>query len=96
MENKKIFYLASMAFSIWVMVMFSSSISTVIWRDSYLKLPRPDLIKIWQEGYSTKGSGRGIGLSNYQNIIRKYPNVTQETKIEGDNFLQTLILLGNK
>jgi len=96
MEKKKIFYLASMAFSIWVMVMFSTSISTVIWRDSYLKLPIPDLIKIWQEGYSTKGSGRGIGLSNYQNIIRKYPNATQETKIEGDNFLQTLILLGNK
>lgn len=53
---------------------------------------KPDLAQIWNDGYSTKGKGRGIGLPNYQNIIRKYPSAIQETKIEGENFVQGLVL----
>jgi len=57
---------------------------------------KPDLSQIRNEGYSTKGPGRGIGLSNFQNIIQKYRNVTQETKIEGEYFVQVLVLAGNQ
>ena len=35
---------------------------------------------IFQYGVSTKGEGRGIGLSNVKQILSKYPKVTLETK----------------
>lgn len=57
---------------------------------------KPDLTRIWNRGYSTKGSGKGVGLSNYQNIIKKYPRVAQETKIEGEYFVQVLVLAGSR
>lgn len=45
--------------------------------------------KIFEPGYSTKGEGRGLGLSNLKQIIRKYSNVFLDTKIE-ENFMQEL------
>lgn len=66
---------------------------TVVVKNSFQV--KPELGRIWQDGYSTKGLGRGIGLSNYRNIIHKYPNVTQETKIEGHHFVQVLTMMEN-
>lgn len=54
---------------------------------------KPDMAKISMESYSTKGVGRGIGLSNYRKIVGKYSGATMETKIERDQFVQTLVLL---
>jgi len=53
---------------------------------------QPDLENIWQEGYSTKGGGRGLGLSIFQRIIRKYPEVLHEVKVEDYNFSQVLTI----
>lgn len=51
---------------------------------------------IWQEGYSTKGEKRGIGLSNYNEILSKYNHITKETKVEEDYFVQILKSHANK
>ncbi|MBP1040145.1 GHKL domain-containing protein [Vagococcus sp. BWB3-3] len=51
---------------------------------------RPVLQQIWQEGYSTKGEGRGLGLYSYQRTIEKYSNVLKETHCDEHQFTQIL------
>lgn len=48
--------------------------------------------KIFEEGYSSKGSGRGIGLSNAKRILQKYPQLSLRTKSHDYQFSQTLIM----
>lgn len=46
--------------------------------------------KLWAEGWSTKGAGRGLGLSGYQRILERYPNASACTSWEGGVFVQEL------
>lgn len=48
------------------------------------------LNKIFKPNYSTKGSGRGIGLTNLKKIIDNYDNVFLETKMIDNYFIQEL------
>lgn len=48
------------------------------------------LNKIFKPNYSTKGSGRGIGLNNLKKIIDNYDNVFLETKMIENFFIQEL------
>ncbi len=48
------------------------------------------IAEITQEGYSTKGDNRGIGLSSYQKILNKYPNVLNKTVVSDNQFQQVL------
>lgn len=48
------------------------------------------IAEITQEGYSTKGENRGIGLSSYQKILAKYPNVLNKTVVSDNQFQQVL------
>jgi two-component system sensor histidine kinase AgrC len=51
----------------------------------------PPVYKILEKGFSTKGSGRGIGLNTVRNIINeKYTNVFLNTKIKDCIFIQEL------
>ena len=45
---------------------------------------------IFQYGVSSKGEGRGIGLSNVKQILSKYPRVTLETKSINHEFTHEL------
>lgn len=45
---------------------------------------------IFQYGVSTKGDGRGIGLSNVKKILSKYPKVTLDTTSINHEFTQEL------
>ncbi|WP_159413165.1 sensor histidine kinase [Ruminiclostridium josui] len=44
--------------------------------------------KIYEKGFSTKGSNRGIGLYNLKQIIEGYNNITIDTLIENGEFKQ--------
>lgn len=46
--------------------------------------------KLWEEGWSTKGTGRGLGLSGYQRILRGYPNASSCTRWDRGIFVQEL------
>lgn len=46
--------------------------------------------KMWDEGWSTKGTGRGLGLSGYQRIVENYPNVSTCTSWDNGVFVQEL------
>ncbi|MDE6816689.1 MAG: GHKL domain-containing protein [Lachnospiraceae bacterium] len=50
--------------------------------------------KIWENGWSTKGPGRGLGLAGYQRILESYPNVCVSTSWENSVFVQELTLEG--
>ncbi|MCI9664648.1 MAG: sensor histidine kinase [Lachnospiraceae bacterium] len=48
--------------------------------------------KLWENGWSTKGPGRGLGLSGYRHILEGYPNATVCTSWENHVFVQELTL----
>lgn len=50
----------------------------------------PELYKIQEIGFSTKGEGRGIGLNTLKEIINSSDNVTLETCVEKDVFNQII------
>jgi two-component system sensor histidine kinase AgrC len=55
----------------------------------------PDLSKIFDRGYTTKKEqGKGLGLCFAKNILNKYDNVLYNTYINGDLFVQEIIMHG--
>lgn len=56
----------------------------------------PPVYKLFEENFSTKGKGRGIGLKTVKNIIDdNYKNVLINTTIENSMFKQELIIQKN-
>ena len=55
----------------------------------------PPLKQLQQAGYTTKGEGRGLGLSNLYELINAIPNISLITGIEGGQFSQTLVVQGD-
>lgn len=53
----------------------------------------PPIYKMFQEGFSTKGTNRGLGLSNLKEILSNYKNIFFETSIENGEFIQNLQVL---
>ena len=50
--------------------------------------------RLWAEGGSTKGEGRGLGLPGYQRILAQYPNASASTSWAGGVFVQELRVEG--
>lgn len=48
------------------------------------------LKEIWQEGYSTKGTERGLGLTSLKYIVNSYENVYASTFMENGCFVQEI------
>ena len=53
-----------------------------------------DVRKIYEEGYSTKGENRGLGLNNVRKILANYGTMFLETELQGNRFLQVLKIGG--
>lgn len=49
-----------------------------------------ELGRIQEEGYSTKGEGRGYGLAGVRKIICKYPKIYTETTVRDGVFIQSI------
>lgn len=72
-----------------------------IWRDedgtnfTIQNTCRPDtpkLHRLQKEGFSTKGKGRGLGLSNLATIMTSQPNVFLNTTIAKNTFTQKIVI----
>ncbi|MEC0090300.1 GHKL domain-containing protein [Paenibacillus macquariensis] len=50
----------------------------------------PELYKIYEKGFSTKGKNRCLGLSNLKEIVSQCSNVTLDTYIKDGLFVQEL------
>ena len=51
-----------------------------------------DISKIYEDGYSTKGSGRGTGLLSLRKIMEKYPEASLMTEIKSGRFIQKILI----
>ena len=60
--------------------------------ENTIKEPSISSDNIFKKGFSTKGENRGLGLSNVQNIISHYPNVSLRTISHDHSFRQELEL----
>ena len=54
-----------------------------------------DISKIYEDGYSTKGSGRGTGLPSLRKIMEKYPEASLMTEIKSGRFIQKISILNS-
>ena len=53
----------------------------------------PKLHQLKEIGFSTKGSGRGLGLGILSELVASLPNATLSTCISNHNFVQKLIII---
>jgi two-component system sensor histidine kinase AgrC len=53
----------------------------------------PPIYKMFQNGFSTKGTNRGIGLSNLKETLNNYKHISLETSMENEEFIQNLQIL---
>lgn len=67
-------------------------LSTVIVILNSFKGEITKLSRLFKEGYSLKGSERGLGLSNLKTIINDYNNVTLDTSVEDNIFKQCIYI----
>ena len=70
--------------------MVSSQKGHTTFRIKNILYSKVDFHKIWQEGFSTKGADRGIGLTNYKRILERYENISSLTTIHEGYFIQEL------
>lgn len=54
----------------------------------------PKIYEIKERGFSTKGEGRGFGLSNLAELIGKYEHIALETSIIKGCFVQEIVIYG--
>lgn len=79
----------------WVEIVLLSQKGRLSLRVSnpYIGAIAPD--KIWTEGFSTKGEGRGLGLPGYQRILEDYPHAAASTSWADGVFIQKLTVEEN-
>jgi two-component system sensor histidine kinase AgrC len=53
---------------------------------------KPEINKIFEKGYSTKGNDRGLGLDIVRKLNKKYHNMNMNTYIKDDLFHQEMII----
>jgi two-component system sensor histidine kinase AgrC len=56
----------------------------------------PKIHEIYIRGFSTKGTGRGIGLANLKSILRNYYNTILDTSIEDNLFIQNIEIISRR
>lgn len=53
----------------------------------------PPIYKIFEEGFSTKGEGRGLGLASLREIMQKYSHVALDTRVTNREVIQELEIM---
>ena len=78
----------------WVEIVLLAQDGRVFLRVSnpYTNIIEPG--KMWDDGWSTKGTNRGLGLSNYQRILQNHPNASTGTSWKNNVFVQELTVEG--
>ncbi len=78
----------------WVEIVLLAQEGRLLLRvsNSYANMIEPG--NMWNDGWSTKGAGRGLGLASYQRILESYPNASPCTSWENGIFVQELTVEG--
>jgi len=78
----------------WVEIILLAQGNQVNLRISNPWCEEADPSLFWEEGWSTKGKGRGLGLSSYLRILARYPNAFPCTSWTNGVFVQELTIGG--
>ena len=78
----------------WVEIILLAQEGRIFLRVSNSYANSIDPEKMWKEGWSTKGAGRGVGLSGYRHILESYPNASTRTSWENGVFVQEMTVEG--
>lgn len=54
---------------------------------------KPDIVKIQEKGYSSKGKGRGTGLLSLRKLTGEYPNCMARMRADGKMFTQEIRII---
>ena len=74
----------------WTEIVLLAQDGRVFFRVSNPYVNAIDPGKMWDEGWSTKGAGRGLGLYSCRRILEGYPNASSCTSWEKGVFVQEL------
>ncbi|RAS81739.1 hypothetical protein A3863_05800 [Priestia endophytica] len=55
--------------------------------ENYVGMKQLNIHQLFEENYSTKGEGRGMGLATVRSILNRYPNTTINTSVEDYFFI---------
>ncbi len=80
----------------WVEIVLLAQDGRVFLRVSNSYANPIDPGSMWRDGWSTKGAGRGVGLSSYQRILAGHPNASHCTSWEKGVFVQELTVEGRQ
>ena len=76
----------------WVEIVLLAQGGTLSLRVSNPYAGTIDPDRIWEEGFSTKGPGRGLGLGGYRRILAGWPNAVSSAGWEDGTFCQELTI----
>lgn len=68
------------------------SITFIVQNTCSSDIPRVYLLK--QAGFSTKGENRGLGLSTLSELVQQCANLSNETRIKENEFIQKIVIGG--
>jgi len=71
---------------------FKEEAQTILIVQNTCRPDMPELHRLWETGFSTKGEHRGLGLANLSELSDSHPNVTRETEIAEGHFTQKLMI----
>lgn len=74
----------------WVEILLLAQKNVLSLRVSNAWDGKGDPVRFWDEGFSTKGGGRGMGLSGCRRILERCPNAGSDTEWGPDMFVQKL------
>ncbi len=80
----------------WVEILLLAQDRRVFLRVSNPYTNQIEAGSMWNDGWSTKGAGRGLGLPSYQRILGGYPNTSSCTSWEDGVFVQGLTVEGRR
>ncbi len=78
----------------WVEILLLQEEDVLTIRISNPWLENTDPERFWEEGFSSRGKGRGIGLFSYQRILKRYPGALAATRWSDGVFVQELTIGG--
>lgn len=80
----------------WVEIVLLAEKERVYLRVSNSWDGKADPARFFEEGWSDKGEGRGLGLPGYQRILRDYPHAVSSAEWEEGVFVQELTIAGKE
>lgn len=76
------------------LALFQTERETIIVIENTFHAQGFDITSLFENSFSTKGEGRGIGLATVRELLYKYPHAILNTQIEENRFIQELQIGG--